>query len=84
MSGPPVVTMTGKAADVDGVWKGVYASLDAWAGQSIRIHLMAVDGSSNSLVEVEIDDAGHARGLGRTRRVLSRRSPGLRSLGASA
>ena len=58
----PVVTISGKASDVDGVWKGLYASLDAWAGQTIRIHLMAVDGASNSLVEVEVDDVRVTRG----------------------
>ena len=57
-----VVTLTGKASDVDGVWKSVYAPLDAWAGQTIRIHFMAVDGASNSLVEVEIDDVRVTRG----------------------
>ena len=56
------VRVTGKAADVDGVWKSVYAPLDAWAGQAIRIHFMAVDGASDSLVEVEIDDVRVTRG----------------------
>ena len=58
----PVITITGKASDVDGAWKGVSASLDAWAGQTVRIHLMAVDGASNSLVEVEVDDVRVTRG----------------------
>jgi carboxypeptidase T len=52
----PVVTLTGSATDVDGTWKYVYAPLDAWAGQTVRIHFEAVDGGANSLVEVEIDD----------------------------
>ncbi len=58
----PVVTISGSAKDVDGAWKPAYASLDAWAGQTIRIHFMAVDGASNSLVEVEIDDIRVMRG----------------------
>ncbi len=58
----PVITLTGKAADVDGVWRSVAAPLDAWAGQTIRIHFEAVDGGSNSLVEVEIDDVRVTRG----------------------
>ena len=57
-----VITLTGKAADVDGVWRSIAAPLDAWAGQTIRIHFMAVDGGSNSLVEVEIDDVRVTRG----------------------
>ena len=57
-----VVTLTGKGSDVDGVWKSVYAPLDAWAGQTIRIHFIAVDGAADSLVEVEIDDVRVTRG----------------------
>jgi hypothetical protein len=57
-----VITVTGKAADVDGVWRSISAPLDAWAGQTVRIHLQAVDGASNSLVEVEIDDVRVTRG----------------------
>jgi hypothetical protein len=52
----PVATIAGSAADVDGAWKFVYAPMDAWAGQTVRIHFEAVDGASDSLVEVEIDD----------------------------
>ena len=58
----PVITLTGKPADVDGVWRSVAASVDAWAGQTVRIHFAAVDGGSNSLVEVEIDDVRITRG----------------------
>jgi carboxypeptidase T len=57
-----VVTLTGNATDVDGVWKSVSAPLDAWAGQTIRIHFEAVDGASDSLVEVEIDDVRVTQG----------------------
>jgi hypothetical protein len=58
----PVVTVTGKASDVDGAWTSVSAPLDAWKGQTIRIHFWAVDGATNSLVEVEIDDVRVTRG----------------------
>jgi carboxypeptidase T len=58
----PVVTLTGSATDVDGAWKPAYANLDAWAGQTIRIHFEAVDGGSDSLVEVELDDIRVMRG----------------------
>jgi hypothetical protein len=30
--------------------------MDAWAGQTVRIHFEAIDAASDSLVEVEIDD----------------------------
>ncbi len=58
----PVLTRTGSATDVDGAWQYIYANLDAWAGQTIRIHFEAVDGGANSLVEVEIDDVRVTRG----------------------
>jgi carboxypeptidase T len=57
-----VIAVAGKAADVDGVWRSISAPLDAWAGQTIRIHFEAVDGATNSLVEVEIDDVRVTRG----------------------
>jgi murein tripeptide amidase MpaA len=57
-----VITLTGNATDVDGVWKSISAPLDAWAGQAIRIHFAAVDGASDSLVEFEIDDVRVTRG----------------------
>jgi carboxypeptidase T len=58
----PVVTLTGSATDVDGAWRNVYASMDAWAGQTVRIVFQAVDGASNSLVEIEVDDIRITRG----------------------
>ncbi len=57
-----VVTLTGRPADVDGAWRTASAPLDAWAGQTIRIHFSAVDGAADSLVEVEIDDVRVTRG----------------------
>ena len=58
----PVAVRTGRAADVDGAWRTASVSLDAWAGQTVRLHFMAVDGAGNSLVEVEIDDVRVTRG----------------------
>ena len=58
----PVATFTGSATDVDGTWKYVYAPMDAWAGQTVRIVFEAVDGAADSLVEVEIDDIRITRG----------------------
>jgi aminopeptidase S len=58
----PVFTKTGSAADVDGAWRNAYALLDAWKGQTIRIHIEAVDGAANSTVEAQIDDLRIMRG----------------------
>ena len=57
-----VFTRTGSATDVDGAWRNVYAALDAWKGQTIRIHIEAVDGGSNSTIEAQIDDVRVTRG----------------------
>jgi hypothetical protein len=57
-----VVTLAGKPSDVDGVWRSTSVSLDAWKGQTIKIHFQAVDGAANSLVEVEVDDVRVTRG----------------------
>jgi hypothetical protein len=51
-----VVTAAGTAIDVDGVWRSASISMDPWAGQAIHLRFEAVDGGSNNLVEVEIDD----------------------------
>jgi carboxypeptidase T len=58
----PVFTRTGSAADVDAVWRNVYVPLEAWKGQTIRIHIEAVDGAANSLVEAQIEDVRVTRG----------------------
>ena len=55
-------TKTGSATDVDGVWRNVYVPLQAWKGQTIRIHIEAVDGGANSTVEAQIDDVRVTRG----------------------
>jgi carboxypeptidase T len=58
----PVFTKTGAATDVDGVWRSIYIPVDAWKGQTIRIVFEAVDGASNSLVEVQLEDVRITRG----------------------
>jgi carboxypeptidase T len=58
----PLFTRTGSAADVDAVWRNVYVPLEAWKGQTIRIHIEAVDGAANSLVEAQIEDVRVTRG----------------------
>ena len=37
-------------------WTPAYASLDPWAGQTIRLRFVAVDGGPGNLLEVELDD----------------------------
>jgi carboxypeptidase T len=58
----PVFTRTGSAADVDAVWRNIYVPLEAWKGQTIRIHIAAVDGAANNLVEAQIEDVRVTRG----------------------
>ncbi len=52
----PVVAVTGAAANRDGAWTPAYANLDAWAGQTIRLRFVAVDGGPDNLLEIELDD----------------------------
>jgi aminopeptidase S len=42
--------------DRDGVWRSASISLDPWAGETIHLRFVAIDGGTNNLVEVEIDD----------------------------
>ncbi len=51
-----VLNAVGKAVDMNGIWRTPSILMDAWAGQSIRLRFVAVDGGTNNLVEVEIDD----------------------------
>jgi hypothetical protein len=51
-----VFTRTGAAADLDAVWAAASASLNPYAGQSIRILVEAADASGASLVEAAVDD----------------------------
>jgi len=46
----------GRPADVDGAWRTASVSLDAFAGQTVRLRFEAADGGANNLVEVELDD----------------------------
>jgi carboxypeptidase T len=51
-----VFAVEGRAADVDGVWRSASVSMDAFAGESVRLRFVAVDGGTANLLEVEIDD----------------------------
>jgi hypothetical protein len=46
----------GAATDVDGVWASASASLNSFAGQSVRLLIEAADAGTASLVEAGIDD----------------------------
>jgi carboxypeptidase T len=51
-----VLDVVGAARDRDAVWERAYASMDAWAGTTIRIRISARDGSPGNLVEAAVDD----------------------------
>jgi carboxypeptidase T len=51
-----VFSIVGRGVDVDGAWRTGWASLDAFAGQTIRLRFVAADGGANNLLEVELDD----------------------------
>jgi extracellular elastinolytic metalloproteinase len=46
----------GAATDVDGAWAAASASLNAFAGQTVRLLIEAADASTASLVEAGVDD----------------------------
>ena len=51
-----VFTTSGRAVDLDGVWRSASISMDPWVGQAIHLRFQAEDGGANNLVEVELDD----------------------------
>ncbi len=57
-----VWSRVGTAVDVDGAWRNVSISMDAFAGQTVRVRFVAVDGGAPNLVEAEIDDVRVTRG----------------------
>jgi carboxypeptidase T len=58
-----VFRIAGRPADVDGVWHTASVSMDAFAGQSVHLRFEAVDGGSDNLLEVELDDIRITHGL---------------------
>jgi carboxypeptidase T len=52
----PVAVVLGAASNRNGAWRSASILMDPWAGQKIHIRFQAVDGGTNNLVEVEIDD----------------------------
>jgi carboxypeptidase T len=46
----------GKAADVDAAWQSASVSLSAFAGQTIRLMVVAADNSPHNLFEAGLDD----------------------------
>ena len=57
-----VFRVAGRPADVDGAWRTASVSMDAFAGQSIRLRFEAVDSGPGNLLEVELDDVRVTRG----------------------
>jgi carboxypeptidase T len=51
-----VAKAVGRSADVDGAWRTASVSLDAFAGETIRLRFVAIDGGPGNLLEVELDD----------------------------
>ena len=51
-----VTQVVGTARDRDAAWASVTASMDRWAGQTVRIRLSARDGGTGNLLEVGVDD----------------------------
>ncbi len=51
-----VFGVAGRSSDVDGAWRSASLSLDAFAGQTIRLRFVAIDGGPGNLLEVELDD----------------------------
>ena len=55
---------TATGAVVAGGWRTATVSMDAWAGQTIRIRFEAVDGGADSAVEAGVDDVRVTRPSG--------------------
>ena len=51
-----VFKVIGRPVDVDGAWHTASISMDAFAGQHVRLRFEATDGGPNNLLEVELDD----------------------------
>ncbi|MEJ7747683.1 MAG: M14 family zinc carboxypeptidase, partial [Candidatus Limnocylindrales bacterium] len=56
--GPPmtVFEVRGAGRDRDAAWTDASVSMDAWAGQTIRLRLAARDGANGNLLEAAVDD----------------------------
>jgi len=52
----PVWTTLGGPTEVNGAWHTGIASLDPFAGQTVRLRFQAEDGGPDNLLEVELDD----------------------------
>jgi carboxypeptidase T len=55
-NGTEVFRVAGSATNQNAVWADTTLSLDAFAGQTVRLTVEASDGASDSLVEAAVDD----------------------------
>jgi len=51
-----VLHVPGAPRDRDAAWASLSTSMDAWAGQTIRLRVSARDGGAGNLVEAAVDD----------------------------
>jgi carboxypeptidase T len=51
-----VFRVSGRAVDLDGVWRTASISMDSFAGTKVHLRFEAVDGGHGNLVEAELDD----------------------------
>lgn len=51
-----VFSVAGGGQDVDAVWRSASISMDPFAGETVWVRFVAVDGGTTNLVEAEIDD----------------------------
>ena len=59
---PVVYERLGAATNVNGAWASATASLNAFAGQTVRLRIEATDAATASLVEAAVDDLRVTRG----------------------
>jgi hypothetical protein len=61
-SATPLFQRTGAAVNLNGAWATSTVSLDAFAGQTVRLVFEAADAATGSLVEAGVDDVRITRG----------------------
>ncbi len=49
-------SLAGAPVDRDGAWTNASISMDAFAGETVRLRFEAIDGGPTNLLEVQLDD----------------------------